>query len=103
LALKPLLPIGTCKPTSGRRAKPIVLSELENSFAQAVEEHREMVDCLEQGNAEHVDNILRRHIIEPMRLWDRLITPDSPFSEYFNNRGELYKNLSTIGNFYDLS
>lgn len=80
-----------------------VLSELENSFAQAVEEHREMVDCLEQGNAEHVDNILRRHIIEPMRLWDRLITPDSPFSEYFNNRGELYKNLSTIGNFYDLS
>lgn len=78
-----------------------VLSEIENTFVEAVKEHREMVNCLEQGNAENVESILRKHIIEPMRLWERLITNDSPFSDYFVNKEEVYKMMSVIGSFYD--
>ena len=68
-----------------------VLSEMENSFEEAVYDHREIVTIIENHDVEHVEQIVKKHIIAPMNLWKNLLDPDSLYVDYFDLKYWNYK------------
>jgi len=70
-----------------------ILSEIENSFDEAIREHKEIVSIIENGKVDQVENMTRKHIIDSMKLWDKLKEPDSPFVDYFDNKNMNYNKM----------
>ncbi len=61
-----------------------VLSEMENRFDDAVEQHKEIIAIIENKQVDQVENILREHIMEPIKNWGNLYRIDSPYINYFD-------------------
>lgn len=61
-----------------------LLSEMENSFDEAIFQHREIIEMIERKQVEKVDAIVQEHILDPMKEWDRLYKQDSPYEQYFD-------------------
>lgn len=61
-----------------------ILSEIEHSFDEAIADHREMVEIIENKNCDCIEPLLHKHVIEPMNKWYELFSPDSIYAEYFD-------------------
>jgi GntR family transcriptional regulator, rspAB operon transcriptional repressor len=61
-----------------------VLSEIENRFDDAVKQHKEIIAIIENKQVDQVENILREHIMEPIKNWENLYRIDSPYINYFD-------------------
>ena len=44
---------------------------------------KEIVEILENKDCDRVEEIVRKHIIEPMKLWEDLLIENSPYLDYF--------------------
>lgn len=62
-----------------------LLSEMENHFDEAIRQHEKIVEILENKDCDLVEEIVRQHIIAPIKLWDKFFQDDSPYLNYFNN------------------
>lgn len=60
-----------------------LLSEMQHSFDEAIAQHMRIVQILEEQDCDKVKDIVRGHIIEPMKLWGDLFKEDSPYINYF--------------------
>jgi GntR family transcriptional regulator, rspAB operon transcriptional repressor len=61
-----------------------VLSEIENRFERAVEQHKKIIAMIENKEADQVEYILNEHVMEPIKLWGKLYNTDSPYINYFD-------------------
>ena len=61
-----------------------VLSEIENRFDCAFAQHKKMIDIIENKEIDQVEKIMREHILDPIKLWERLYSTDSPYVDYFD-------------------
>ncbi len=61
-----------------------VLSEIENRFDRAVDQHKEIITMIENKEADQVEYLLNEHIMEPIKLWKKLYQTDSPYINYFD-------------------
>lgn len=61
-----------------------LLSEMEHSFERAIEQHKRIIDVIEQQQVDGAEGIVYQHIIEPMKQWDTLFEPGSPYASYFD-------------------
>ena len=61
-----------------------VLSEIENRFDRAIVQHKKIIAMIENKEVDQVENILSKHIMEPIKLWENLYHADSPYISYFN-------------------
>lgn len=61
-----------------------VLSEIENHFNCAVEQHKKIISIIENKEKDQVEDVLREHIIEPINNWGKLCHTDSPYITYFD-------------------
>ncbi|WP_338471870.1 GntR family transcriptional regulator [Niallia sp. XMNu-256] len=60
-----------------------LLSEMQHHFDEAIIQHGKIVEILENKDCEQVEEIVRQHIIEPIKLWDEFIQDNSPYHNYF--------------------
>ena len=60
-----------------------LLSEMQHSFDEAIEQHERIVEILEDKDCDRVEEIVREHIIEPIKLWEDLLIENSPYLNYF--------------------
>ena len=61
-----------------------VLSEIENRFDRAIAQHKKMIDIIENKEIDQVEKIMREHILDPIKLWGKLYSTDSPYVDYFD-------------------
>lgn len=61
-----------------------VLSEMENRFDHAVEQHKKIIASIENKKVNQVENALLEHIMEPMKNWKKLYDTDSPYISFFD-------------------
>ena len=60
-----------------------LLSEMENNFAVAVEQHKQIIQIIEEKAVERVEQMMKQHIIEPKKVWEEFFHSDSPYKDYF--------------------
>ena len=60
-----------------------LLSEMENNFAVAVEQHKQIIQMIEEKAVDQVDQMMKQHIIEPKKVWEEFFHSDSPYKDYF--------------------
>ena len=46
---------------------------------------RRIIEILEKKECDRVEEIVRKHIIEPMNLWEDLFNEDSPYLDFFES------------------
>lgn len=63
-----------------------VLSEMNNSFDVAVNQHTEIIKLIESKDISRVEQLLYQHVIEPKKYWDYFWEGDTLFSGYFETR-----------------
>ncbi|WP_428910728.1 GntR family transcriptional regulator [Niallia sp. Krafla_26] len=61
-----------------------LFSEMDHGFEAAVMQHKRIIDIIEKREMDSVDGIIREHIIEPIKHWEKLFQRDSPFAQYFD-------------------
>lgn len=61
-----------------------LLSEMQHSFDEAIAQHKRIIQILEDKDCDQVEDIVRAHIIEPIKLWEDLFREDSPYLNYFD-------------------
>lgn len=61
-----------------------LLSEMEHSFNKAVKQHKNIIKIIENKETDRVEEAIREHIIEPIKLWESLYKKDSPYAKYFD-------------------
>lgn len=61
-----------------------VLSEMKHSFEKAISQHETILNIIEKKESEKVEEIVRQHILEPMKLWENLFQEGSPYLNYFD-------------------
>ncbi|WP_042454028.1 GntR family transcriptional regulator [Neobacillus dielmonensis] len=62
-----------------------LLSEMEHSFNEAINQHKMFIEIIENHQAEKVEGIIRQHIIEPIKLWEDLYKENSPYKDFFDH------------------
>lgn len=67
-----------------------VLSEMEHSYHKAFMEHKDILRIIENHEADKVEQILYKHIMEPTKLWEQFYKPDSPYISYFDMPNKVY-------------
>ena len=63
-----------------------LLSEMNNSFNEAIKQHKDLIQLIENQDIEHVEQIAYQHIIEPKRYWNQFLEESNPYSHYFDVR-----------------
>ena len=61
-----------------------VLSEMEHSFENAIMDHKNIINLIENKEADKVEQAVHIHIIRPTKLWESLYEPESPYINYFD-------------------
>jgi DNA-binding GntR family transcriptional regulator len=62
-----------------------LLSEMEQSFERAIDQHEIFIQIIENKDVEKVEGIVGQHIIDPIKTWEVLYSEESPYLEYFEN------------------
>jgi DNA-binding GntR family transcriptional regulator len=62
-----------------------LLSEMEHSFHKAIDQHKHMIDIIENKEVDQVEKVVREHIMEPMKNWETLYKVDSSYSSFFDH------------------
>ena len=62
-----------------------LLSEMRYSYDEVIAQHVEIIEILEMKECDRVEEIVRKHIIEPMNLWEDLFNVDSPYLDFFES------------------
>jgi DNA-binding GntR family transcriptional regulator len=60
------------------------LSEIEHSFDQAIAQHEVFIRIIENKEINNVEEIVRQHIIDPIKTWKTLFREESPYLNYFD-------------------
>ena len=55
------------------------------SYDEVIAQHAEIIEILEKKECDRVEEIVRKHIIEPMNLWEDLFNEDSPYLDFFES------------------
>ncbi|WP_462412596.1 GntR family transcriptional regulator [Neobacillus sp. Marseille-QA0830] len=66
-----------------------LLSEMEHSFDEAIMQHKKFIEIIENQQTEKVEQIIRQHIIEPIKLWEDLYKDNSPYRDYFDHTNKM--------------
>lgn len=61
-----------------------LLSEMEHNFDDAIVQHKNIISVIEKKEIDKVEKLVREHIVEPVKLWEELYKPDSPYVNYFD-------------------
>jgi len=61
-----------------------LLSEMNNSFTEAIKQHKDIIQLIENQDVEQVDRIAYKHIIEPKRHWNQFLEESNPYSHYID-------------------
>ena len=61
-----------------------ILFEMEHSFNHAISQHKEILHIIENKDIHKVEDILKKHIIEPMKLWNHYYKRDNALLNYFD-------------------
>lgn len=62
-----------------------LLSEMRFSYDDVIAQHARIIEILENKDCDQVEDIVRKHIIEPMKLWEDLFDDNSPYLDYFDD------------------
>lgn len=60
-----------------------LLSEINNSFGDAIKQHRDIIQLIENQEMEYASQIAYQHIIEPKRKWEQFLEEGNPYLHYF--------------------
>jgi DNA-binding GntR family transcriptional regulator len=60
-----------------------VLSEMKQSFERAVAQHERYIQIIENKEVDKVAEIVKEHILDPIKTWEVLYSDDSPYTDYF--------------------
>ncbi|WP_066321373.1 GntR family transcriptional regulator [Bacillus sp. FJAT-29814] len=60
-----------------------LLSEMQHNFDEPIAQHAKIIEILETKDCDAVEEIVRQHIVEPMKHWDDLFKEGSPYIKYF--------------------
>lgn len=61
-----------------------VLSEFQNSYDEAIAQHEIILQIIENKEKDRVDEIMIKHILKPVKLWESLFREDSQYLNYFD-------------------
>ena len=61
-----------------------VLSEIENRFDRAIAQHKEIITIIENKEVDLVETVMRQHVLDPIKQWEKLYGPESLYSDYFD-------------------
>jgi len=61
-----------------------LLSEIENNFEMAIEQHKQIIRIIEEKDVGEVNQMMKQHIIEPKKVWEDLFHSESPYNHYFD-------------------
>jgi DNA-binding GntR family transcriptional regulator len=61
-----------------------LLSEMNNSFVEAIKQHKDIIELIENQEMEYASKIAYQHIIEPKRKWKQFLEEGSPYLHYFD-------------------
>lgn len=62
-----------------------LLSEMRYSYDEVIAQHARIIEILENKECDRVEEIVRKHIIEPMNLWEDLFNDNSPYLDFFES------------------
>jgi GntR family transcriptional regulator, rspAB operon transcriptional repressor len=65
-----------------------LLSEMQHNYDDAVAQHEEITHIIENKQSQKVEDVVRRHILDPIKLWEDLLVEDSPYINYFEFPGK---------------
>ncbi|WML54484.1 GntR family transcriptional regulator [Neobacillus sp. PS3-12] len=60
-----------------------LLSEIEQSFERAIAQHERFIQIIENKEVQKVDEVVKEHILDPIKTWEVLYSDDSPYLDYF--------------------
>ena len=60
-----------------------LLSEMNNSFEEAIKQHKGIIQLIENQDIKQVEELVYQHIIEPQKHWKQFLKESSPYSHYF--------------------
>jgi DNA-binding GntR family transcriptional regulator len=60
-----------------------LLSEIEQSFERAIAQHERFIQIIENKEVKKVDEVVKEHILDPIKTWEVLYSDDSPYLDYF--------------------
>lgn len=61
-----------------------LLSEKKNGFYEAIAQHKAIINIIENKEVDKVEELVREHISEPIKLWESLLRKNSPYFNYFD-------------------
>lgn len=61
-----------------------LLSEMNNSFDEAIKQHKDIIQLIENQNVEQAEKLAYQHIIEPKKYWKQFLEESNPYSHYFD-------------------
>jgi GntR family transcriptional regulator, rspAB operon transcriptional repressor len=61
-----------------------MLSQEENDFYELIIDHKNIISIIENKEIDQVENILGKHILEPIEGWENLYHQESAFTSYFD-------------------
>lgn len=73
-----------------------LLSEMNNSFTEAIKQHKNIIQLIENQDAEQVDRIAYKHIIEPKRHWNQFLEESNPYSHYIDVQLRKYSSIRVL-------
>src|SRR5690606_19499129 len=63
-----------------------VLSEMNFGFSQPIEEHKRIIEIIENKEVDQAEAIIRQHIIDPIKVWEPMYKSDSTFASYIDEQ-----------------
>lgn len=61
-----------------------LLSEMEHSFDEAILQHKNILNIIENKEVDRVEEVISQHIIQPKKNWEDLFETESPYLHYFD-------------------
>ncbi|REK74186.1 GntR family transcriptional regulator [Paenibacillus paeoniae] len=61
-----------------------LLFEMEHRFDEAILQHKNIITLIENKETHQVENIVREHILKPIKHWPELYQADSAYARFFD-------------------
>ena len=61
-----------------------MLSQKEHDFYELITDHKNIISIIENKEIDQVENILGKHILEPIEGWRNLYHQESAYTSYFD-------------------
>jgi DNA-binding FadR family transcriptional regulator len=57
---------------------------MKYGFYESISEHEKIIKIIERKEVEQVDDLVQKHVSEPIKIWESLQHESSPYYDYFD-------------------